>query len=99
MQAFPDAAVRRDVSTVGYSSPGPLPPLIQPNPNPNPNPVEDQGQTNALPCPSALDSAAAAGLGRASSQMTSQWKPTTTAIDQYPQDAAVDTSVAHTFLH
>jgi len=26
MQAFPDAAVRRDVSTVGYSSPGPLPP-------------------------------------------------------------------------
>jgi len=39
-------------------------------------------------------------LRRASSQsVTSQWKPTTTVINQYSQDAAVDTCVAHTFLH
>jgi len=45
----------------------------------------------ALPRQHALDSAAAAGLGppsrmrhRATSQlMTSQWKPTTTTINQY----------------
>jgi len=35
---------------------------------------------------------------RASSQlMTSQWKPTTTAISQYLQDAAIDTRVARIF--
>jgi len=30
--------------------------------------------------------------------MTTQWKPTTTTINQYSSDAAVDIRVAHTFL-
>ena len=40
-------------------------------------------------------------LRRASSQqMTSQWKPTTMAINQHPrEDAAVDTHIAHTSVY
>jgi len=62
--------------------------------------VEDRGQTDRWTLPLSLASAAPRRTShRTSSQpMTSRWKPTTTSVNQFLQDATVDTRVAHTYL-
>jgi len=48
---------------------------------------------------SAASTERLASLMIMSQLMMSQWKPTTMAISQYSSDAAVNTRIAHTFLH
>jgi len=77
--------------------------IIQPEKLPS---IEDRRQTDRVTTPTLAGLAAAAGSSEPCSTprhanshlMTSQWKPASTTINQYSQDAAVDTLVARTFF-